>query len=159
MLVFLQLLQIDERGLVVGIELQHVRERRDRAIDEPAAAIVEAEAELDVRVLEPVQPRPLQQRLVFLDRAADLALLAIEIAEHEPELERARIEARGLLEFFDRQIDLAGDQIVQAQDEMGRLPDAPPIDPAAFDELVALPRLAGRPGRRAARPERRGGRP
>ena len=155
-LVFLQLLQVDERGLVVGIELQHVGERRDRAVDESAAAIVEAEAEQHVRVLDAVQPRPLQQRLVLLNRAADLALLAIQVAEHQPQLERARVEARRLLELFDREIDLAGDQIVEAEDEMRRLPDAPAIDPAAFDELVALPRLAGaRPTSSATRTPRR----
>ena len=80
---------------------------------------------------------------MLLNRAADLALLAIEIAEHEPQLERAGIDARRLLELFDRQVDLAGDEVVQAEDEVRRLPDAPAIDPAALDELVALPRLAG----------------
>ena len=143
MLVFLQLLEVDERGFVVGIELQHVGERRDRAIDESAAAVVEAEAEQHVRVLDAVEPRPLQQRLVFLNRAADLALLAVQVAEHQPQLERARIEPRRLLEFFDGEIDLAGDEVVEAEDEVRRLPDAAAIDPAALDELVALPRLAG----------------
>ena len=58
-------------------------------------------------MLDLVEPRPLQQRLVFANRAADLALFAIEIAEHEPQLERARVEARRLLERLDRQVDLA----------------------------------------------------
>ena len=157
-LVFLQLFEVDERRLVVRIELQHVGERRDRAIDESAAPIVEPEAQQHVGVLEPVQPRTLEQRLMFLDRAADLALLAVQVAEHEPQLERARIEPRGFLEFFDRQVDLTGDEIVQPEDEVRRLPHATAIDPASFDELVAFPRLAGRPGRRAARRARRRGR-
>ena len=114
-LVFLQLLEVDERRFVVRIELQHVGERRHGAIDEPAAAVVEAEAEQHVRVLDPVEPRPLQQRLVLLNRAADLALLAVQVAEHEPQLERAGIEPRGLLQLLDRQIDLAGDEVVQAR--------------------------------------------
>ncbi len=143
-LVFLELLEVDERRFVFGIELEDVGERRDRAVDEPAAPVVEAEAEQDVRVLDLVQPRPLQQRLMFLNRAADLTLFAIQVAEDEPQLERAGVEPRGFLELFDRQVDLSGDEIVQAEDEVRRLPDPPPIDPAAFDELVALPRLAGR---------------
>ena len=44
----------------------------------------------------------------------------------------------------DGQIHLIGDEVVQSQDEVRRLAHAAPVDPAAFDELVALPGLAGR---------------
>ena len=67
-------------------------ERRDRAIDEAAAPVVEPEAEQHVGVLDAVEPRPLQQRLMLLNRAADLSLLAIQVAEDEPQLERLGIE-------------------------------------------------------------------
>ncbi len=150
-LVFLQLLQVDERGLVVRIELQDVRERRDGAVDESAAAVVEAEAEQHVRVLEPVQPRPLQQRLMLLNRAADLALLAIQVAEHEPQLERAGIEPRRLLQFLDREIDLAGDEVVQAEDEVRRLPARAGDRSSGPRRACSAPTPCRRRGRRAGR--------
>ena len=53
MLLFVQLLEVDERVLVLRIEPQHLVERFERAIDEPAALVVEAEAEQHVGVLEP----------------------------------------------------------------------------------------------------------
>ena len=51
-LFFVQLLQVDERVLVLRIEPQHFVERLERAIDEAAALVVEAEAEQHVGVLE-----------------------------------------------------------------------------------------------------------
>ena len=56
-----------------------------------------------------------------------------------------RLEDGGLaVELGDRQIHLVGDEVVQSQDEVRRLAHSAPVDPAAFDELVALPRFAGR---------------
>ena len=81
---------------------------------------------------------------MFVNGASDLALFAMEIAEHQAQLERARVEVRRLFELVDRQIHLTGDQVVETEDEVGRLADAAAIDPASFDELVALPRFAGR---------------
>ena len=79
---------------------------------------------------------------MLADRAADLALFPIQVSEDQAKLERAGIEARRLLEGLDRQVDLPGHQMVQAEDEIGRLPDAPAIDPSSLDELVALPRFS-----------------
>ena len=61
-LLLVQLLQVDQRVLVLRIEPQHFVERLERAIDEAAALVVEAEAEQHVGVLELAQLRPLQQR-------------------------------------------------------------------------------------------------
>src|SRR5439155_22962518 len=55
-----------------------------------------------------------------------------------------RVETGGLAQFFDRQIDLVGDDEIEAEDVMGRLARTPPIDPLAVAELVALPGLADR---------------
>ena len=52
MLFLVQLLQVEQRVFVLRIEPQHFVERLERAIDEPAALVVEAEAEQDVGVLE-----------------------------------------------------------------------------------------------------------
>ena len=57
----------------------HFVERLERAIDEAAALEVEAEAQQDVGVLDLGQLRPLQQRLVHLDGARDLAALAMTL--------------------------------------------------------------------------------
>ena len=87
-LFFVQLLEVRQRVPVLRIEPQHFRERLERAIDEAAAPVVEAEAEQHVRVLQLAQVGTLQQRLVLLDGAADLALLAVQVAEDQVDLER-----------------------------------------------------------------------
>jgi hypothetical protein len=97
-----------------------------------------------VRVLQLAQLRPLQQFLVLLDRTADLAFLAIEVAQDEMDLERISGRAGRLGQLFDRLIDLVGDEEVEAQHVVRRLARAATIDPHAVLELVALPRLAGR---------------
>ena len=48
-LVFLQLLQIEQRRLVVGVELQHLGEHRHRPVHETAAPVVEPQTEQHVR--------------------------------------------------------------------------------------------------------------
>ena len=121
MLLLVELLEVRQRVPVVGIEPEHVGERRQRAVDEAAALVVEAEAEQDVGVFELAQARPLQQRLVLLDRPADLALLAIQVAEDQPDLQRIAGELRGLRQLVDRLIDLVGDQEVEAEDVVRRL--------------------------------------
>ena len=106
LLLLVQLLQVHQRVAVAGIEPQHLLERLVRAIDEAAAAEVQAEAEQHVRVLEAREPRPLQQRLVHVDGAAHLSLLAIEVAENHVDLERVGVESRGLGQLVDGEIDL-----------------------------------------------------
>ena len=54
----------------------------------------------------------------------------------------SRLAARRQL--LDGQIDLVGDEEVQAEDVVRRLARAPAIDPRAVAQLVALPRLADR---------------
>src|SRR5690606_13790836 len=72
-----------------------------------------------------------------------LAFLTVQISQDQAQLECVGIELRGPFEFLDGEIDLAGHEVIQAEDEVGRLPDAAAIDPASLDEFVALPRLAG----------------
>ena len=76
MLIFVELLDVQQRVLVVRIEAEHLVERFEGAIDKTAALEVETEAQKDVRLFEPRQPRPLQQALVDVDGARDLPLLA-----------------------------------------------------------------------------------
>ena len=92
-LILVELLELRQRVLVGRVEPQHFLERLDGAIDEAAAPVVEAEAEQHVGVLEAAQARPLQQVLVDLDGAADLSLLAIQVAEDHVDLERVGGEA------------------------------------------------------------------
>ena len=103
--------------------------RLERAIDESAALVVEAEAEQHVRVLELAQPRPLQQGLMHGDRLADLALLAVQVAENHVHFERVGVEAGGAAQLFDREIDLIGDEEVQAEDVVRRFARPAPVDP------------------------------
>ena len=94
---------------------------------------------------------PLQQALVLLDRAADLSLLAIQVAEDQVDLERIAGDLRRLLQLVDRRIDLVGDEEVQPEHVVRRLARAAPIGPHAVLQLVALPRLADGEAQRAAR--------
>ena len=96
MLFFVQLLEVRERVLVLGIEPQDFGERLERAVDEAAALVVEPEAEQHVRVFQLAEIRALQQRLMLLDRAPDLTLLAIQVAEDQVDLERVAGAVRGL---------------------------------------------------------------
>ena len=93
-------------------------------------------------MLELAQPRPLQQRLMHRDRLADLSLLAVQVAENHVDFERVGVEAGGAAQLLDRQIDLVGDQEIEAEDVVRRLARAPAIDPLAVAQLVALPGLA-----------------
>ncbi len=142
MLFLLHLLEVDERVAVARVESKHLVERVERAIDEAAALVVEPEAEQDVRLFHPAEIRPLQQPLVHRNRFADLAFLAIEIAEDHVHFERVGVEACGFRKFLDREIDLIADQEIQAEDVVRRLPRAAAVDPLAVFELVSLPGLA-----------------
>ena len=94
-------------------------------------------------MLEAPEARALQQLLVDLHGAADLPLLAVQVAEDHVDLERVRIERGGLAHLVDRQIELVADQEVEALHVVRRLALPAPVDPAAFLQLVALPGLAG----------------
>jgi hypothetical protein len=60
-------------------------------------AEVERQTQLDVRLFELGEIRPLQQRLVQRDRAANLSLRAIQVAEDHLDLERVGVaDARRL---------------------------------------------------------------
>ena len=106
-LLFVQLLEVGEGVPVRRVEPQDLLEGLVRAIDEAAAPEVETEAEEHVRVLETREPRALQQRLVHRDGAADLPLLAVQVAEDDMDLERVAVGARSLAELLDRQVNLA----------------------------------------------------
>ena len=124
--------------------MQHFGERLDRAIDEAAAAVVEPEAQQHVGVFQLAQVRALQQALVLLDRAADLPLLPVQVAEDQVDLERVAGRLRRLGQLVDRLVDLVGDQEVEAEHVVRRFARAAAVDPAAVLQLVALPRLADR---------------
>ena len=79
---------------------------------------------------------------MLLDRAADLALLAIQVAEDEVNLQRIAGGLRRLRQLVDRLVDLVRDEEVEAEHVVRRLARAAPIRPHAVLELVALPRLA-----------------
>src|SRR5262249_39706416 len=108
------------------------------------AAVVETEAQQHVGVLQLAQLRALEQILVLLDRAADLPLLAIEIAEDQVNLERIAGGARRFRQLLDRLVDLVRDEEVQPQHVMRRLARTASVDPHAVPQLVAFPRLADR---------------
>ena len=142
-LVLVQLLQLQQRVLVARVQPQHFAERFVRAVDEAAAREVQAQAEQGIGVFELADARPLQDLLVDLDGAPDVALLAIQVAENHVDLDGILVDPRGLAQLLDRVIELVGDEEVQALDVVRRLPRLAAIDPAAFVQLVALPRLAG----------------
>ena len=79
---------------------------------------------------------------MLLDRAADLALLAIQVAENQVNLERIAGGFRGRAQLLDRRIDLVGDEEIEPEHVVRRLARAAAIDPAAVLQLVALPGLA-----------------
>ena len=141
-LLLVQLLELHQRVPVLGIEPQHFLERLVRAVDETAAAKVQAEAQQDVGVLERLEVLALQQALVDVDGAAHLALLAIEVAQHEMDLEGVLVEPRGTRQLVDGLIDLVGDDQVEPDDEVWRLARLAAIDPLAVAQLVPLPGLA-----------------
>ena len=146
-LFLVQLLEIRQRVLVVGIEAEDLAERFERAVDEPAALVVEPQAEQNVGMLELAEVRPLKQRLMFLDGSPDLALFAVQVAEDQVDFQRISGALSGARQFLDGRIDLVADEEVQPEHVVGRFARTPPIDPAAVAELVAFPRLAdGEPG-------------
>ncbi len=142
LLVFVELLQVDERVAVQPIETNHFLERLEGAIDEAAVTEVEPEAEQHVGVLERAQVGPLQERLMHVDRPADLALLPVQVAENHLDLERVGVRARGLRQLVDRLVDLVVDEEVEPEHVVGGLAEPATIDPAAVAQLVALPGLS-----------------
>ena len=85
---------------------------------------------------------PLQQRLVHVDRAADLSLLPVQVAENHLDLERVGVGAGGLRQLVDRLIDLVVDEEVEPEHVVRRFAQPATIDPPAVAQLVALPGLA-----------------
>jgi hypothetical protein len=114
-LLLVEFLEVEQRVLVLRIHADDFVEGLERPIDEAAALEVEPEAQQDVGVLDGRQLRPLQQRLVNLDGAGDLAALAVDVAEDEMDLERVAVDARRLAQFLDRQVDLIRDQEIQPE--------------------------------------------
>lgn len=91
---------------------------------------------------------------MYLDGARHLSPLSIHIAENKVNLERVGVNPRGLAQLFDRDVDLIGDEEVEAQDVVMRFPCAPAIDPFAVAKLVAFPRLPDRdPGQERKQPD------
>ena len=115
MLVFVKLLDIEQRVLVVGIEPDDLVERLERAVDESAALEIEPETEQDVRLFEARQARPLQQTLMDVDGACDLALFPVKAAEKQVNLERVAEAFGRLAELLDREVNLIRDEEVQTE--------------------------------------------
>jgi hypothetical protein len=139
-----QFLEVEQGVLVVRIEPEHFGERVERAVHETAAAVVEAQAQQHVGVLEAPELWALEQGLMLLDRAAHLPLLAQKIAEHHPHLQRVGLELHGVLQAVDGEIQLAGHEEVQGLQVVRRLQHAASVDQPAVFQLVALVRLATR---------------
>src|SRR5687768_7374431 len=87
MLILVQLLDVQQRVLVVRIDPDDLVERFEGAIDKPPTLEVETEAEEDVRLLEASQARALQQALMNVDRARHLPLLAIQTTKQQMDFE------------------------------------------------------------------------
>ena len=141
MLVFVQLFDVQQRVLVVRIQPDHLVERFERAIDKPAALEVEAEAQEDVRLFEPGQPRTLEQALMDIDGARDLSLLPVQAAEQQVDFERVSQTLGRLVQLVDGEIDLVGDEKIEPDDVVEGLGDPAAIDQAPRSKLVALPGL------------------
>ena len=78
------------------------------------------------------------------DRLADLSFFTVQVAQNHVHFESVRIEACCARKLVDGQIDLVGNQEVEAQDVVRRFTESAPIDPAAAPELVSFPGLSGR---------------
>src|SRR4029079_4081997 len=87
-------------------------------------------------------PRTLEQPLMNVNGAPDLALFAIQVAEHEMNLKRVFVQPGDLRQPLDRQIDLMGHHQVEPDDEVRGLAGLAAIDPLPVAELVPLPGLA-----------------
>ena len=96
LLVLVQLLQVDERVAVLRIELHDLLERLERAVDEPAVAEVEARGRAARRRARAGSGRAAAAATGARDRAADLSLLAVQVAEDHLDLERVGVGAGGL---------------------------------------------------------------
>ena len=138
----MQLLQIHERVLVLGVQAQHLGERLGRTVDEAASFVVEPQTQEHIRVFELAELRPLKKRLMNRDRFADLTLLAIEVAENHVHFERVGVERGRLGQLVDRQINLIRDQEVEAEQVVRRFARPAPIEELPVAQLVALPGLA-----------------
>jgi hypothetical protein len=79
------------------------------------------------------------------------------VARDHVDLERIGVNA-GAGQFLNRQIDLIGDEKIEAEDVVRRLPGTPAVDPLAAPQLVPLPRLPDRQAdqKRDQRGEKRG---
>ncbi len=82
-------------------------------------------------MLQLAQVRALQQLLMLLDGAADLSLLAIEVAEDQMDLERIAGCRRGPCQLVDGRIGLVGGEEIEAEHVVRRLARAPAVDPLA----------------------------
>jgi hypothetical protein len=58
------------------------------------------------------------------------------------DFERIAVDARGLAQFFDGEVDLIRDEEVEAEDLVVRITRAAAVDPPAVPQLVSLPCLA-----------------
>jgi hypothetical protein len=143
-LFLVQLLEVEERVLILRGQPKDFLERLEGPIDEAAALVIQAETQQYVTVLEPRQLRPLEQGLVHLDGARHLTALAVHVAQDHVDLERVGVDAGGAAQLLDRQVDLVRDQEVQAQHVMLRVAGLAAVDPAAVAQLVALPGFAHR---------------
>src|SRR4029453_8731281 len=99
---------------VPRIETKDFLERFVRPIDESAAPVIEPETKQDVCVLERLQARALQQRLVDIDGPSDLTLFPIQVAEDEVDLQRVLIQPRRARQLGDRPVDLVGNEKMEA---------------------------------------------
>ena len=141
-LVGVDLLEREEGLHVVGGQPQDLAERVARPVDEATLLVVERQRHPHGDEFELVQPGLLQQLLVHGDRATDLPLLAIEVAEDEVHLERVLVLADDVRQLLDGRVEVRGHQEIEALQVVGRFAQPPAIDEATLAQLVAFPRLA-----------------
>jgi hypothetical protein len=80
--------------------------------------VVEPEAEKHIRVLQFAEMGALEQALMLLNRAANLSLFAVQIAQDQMDLERVACRFRGGAQLLDGLVDLIRDEEVEPQHVM-----------------------------------------
>ncbi|MCU0242661.1 MAG: hypothetical protein MUF51_09605 [Vicinamibacteria bacterium] len=123
MLFLMEFLHAEQGDQIAGVEGQHVAEGTAGAIDETRLLIVEPQASHGMDALAAREIGASEQRLMGLDGALDLAILAHEVAEDLHDFDRRGILLADLRELAQGQVGLAAGEIEEALLVMRRAPD------------------------------------
>jgi hypothetical protein len=138
-LLLVELLQADEGMDVVGVAVDHLRQRPRRAVQKAGLAEVRAQGGERVGALRPRQVLALQEGMMHLDGALHLPVLPQQVPEDLGDLYRVGVVADDLGELGDRELELSGAQVVKALGVVGRGPKGGALAEVAAPE-------GGRPG-------------